>query len=178
MFKRALQANHWMAIGLDKWNELENTEIPLEQIRKWRKLERGKDIEGETQDIEQETSSCEEKVFSDVQSDISDCESSVESEESETKQDGSRSGVSVQHCEYCPGKLFLSNSQLEAHLQSEKHLKRVKAAENPGIPTVTPDNNPITVTSEKKERREKIRPVSTNNRKARRAHLPDSRNKE
>lgn len=167
MFKRALQTNHWMAIGLDKWNEIENMEITPELIRKMRKLKhRGSDSEGSDEEIETESEACEIEQLAEQESDGASEQSEVESEASaeseESDEEPAKSAFSF--CPICPDKKFLTEADQEDHMKSAKHLKR-ESQLNHTPEVVTP------AAKAKKEKKPVNKDVTTNNRKARRAHL-------
>jgi len=175
MFKRAVQANHWMAIGLEKWNELENTEIPLEQIRKWRKLEKGKDIESNDEEEEILEGSDNDEVETEeleALSETSDISETVEPE-SESEEGEPNSKIMIQHCDICPGRMFLTEKDMEAHMQSIKHLKRVQAAKGSPETDSPAESKPKEKKSKTTDTKQKQAPSATN-RKARRAHLANS----
>jgi hypothetical protein len=182
MFKRAITSNHWMAIGLDKWNELENMEITPALIKKMRKI-RG--YETDSDDENEDNSSSSE---SENEADATQPESESEREEisgderapSEHSSDEAGLG-SFEMCPICPNKKFLTAKDAEAHMKSEKHLKREKLLETAASPDVrppSPKSGSKRLLKPTKAKTEEASPVATPqklNRKARRAQLADSR---
>ena len=79
MFKRALKTNHWMVLGLDRWNELENMEISLETIRKMRREARLAKESGSDEDSSDDLAiESESDLNSDSESILSDGGSSLD----------------------------------------------------------------------------------------------------
>ena len=179
MFKRAMKSNHWMAIGLEKWNDIENMEITPAMIKKMRKYQHaGSDSE----DDEQSQSSDQESVGTpeadhDDESAERDAQSGSEEDASEEdlESDGSEGEDhgGFRFCPICPGRKFLTDRDEEAHKKSARHLKREKALANPE-PAAKPASAKETVKKEMVKPEPKQAPAA-NNRKARRAQLADSR---
>jgi hypothetical protein len=162
MFKRALQTNHWMTIGLDEWNKLENMDISVTKLQKLRKVERGEEVDDDEES---------EHTISDEESD--DCSEDVpveedcESEDEVSSIDGDR--VFLRYCEACPGRKFLTEKDFQEHINSKKHQKRL-AKENE--PTQSDSKPAITIPTPTKQTESTVsKPTNPNNRKARRAHL-------
>ena len=177
MFKRAMRSNHWMAIGLEKWNELEELEITPEIIKKMRKL---KNDMGNSDDSDMDD---EDISVSSVSVDGDDCsEQSAQSgsgdevgeaedvSEGEEESEGSEAEHhAFEFCPICPGVKFLTEKDAEAHRNGAKHKKR--EARQSAAPVETP------TLKEKKPlaKQEKSLPQAKSNRKARRANLVDTR---
>lgn len=173
MFKRALRSHHWMAIGLDKWNDIESAEVPFKVVKKLRELEK---LEKQGVDSDDEDDELDEMISEDSSSgNEGETDSLVSDGDSIEKdavdadivqpesEDESVKATTFEYCTVCPGKKFLTLADKEAHMKSSKHLKREKQQEQgPEVVTATP--------SEPKPSRSKQAP-SENNRKARRAHL-------
>ena len=164
MFKRALEAKHWMAIGLDSWNEMENQDIPATRVRKMRLVEKkSRANPDEESDASDSASIMSEEEIAPVVPDVS-----VSSSESEA--DGAGNFV---FCEVCPGRKFLTGKDIESHMKSKHHLKKMAALEK--CPVVTPIREEKSIKkSRKEEPKDKIAP-SVSNRKARRALVQDTR---
>jgi hypothetical protein len=162
MFKRALQTNHWMAIGLDEWNKLENMDISVSKIQKLRKVERGEEVED---DEESEHSITD--IESGEESENVSVDEECESESELSSVDGDR--VFLRYCETCPGRKFLTERDFQEHINSKKHQKRLaKGCE----PTESEPKPSITIQTPTKKKETPVqKPVTRNNRKARRAHL-------
>jgi hypothetical protein len=180
MFKRAIQTNHWMAIGLEKWNELENLEITPELVRKMRKIkyhnsdseedevEPDLDSDAENDDIQSNDESEDEVVDSD--GDSAENADSVESKEGDSAESEEEAPPksSFSFCPICPGKKFLTDADQESHMKSAKHMKREAQS------VATPEAVLPSVKAKKpkeKTKTERAEPAPKNNRKARRAHL-------
>jgi hypothetical protein len=171
MFKRAIKANHWMAIGLDKWNELENMEIPIGLVRKMRKL---RDLASDSEDEGDSNSDVTESLS---QGDVEDLEHADEDsladsiiEEAEAPEDSEdeerKESDSFTLCPICPGRKFLTKKDEEQHMNSAKHLKRLRSK----------DNGRAEVAPEPRVKKAKVVKIAktVSNRKSRRAHLVDT----
>ena len=163
MFKRALQTNHWMAIGLDEWNKLENMEIPQSLIKKYRKVEKGEDVNDDDEEyVELENESV---VDSDNESGEEEDEEQGELTSSEEEQH-----VFLRYCDTCPGRKFLTEKDFQEHINSKRHQKRTAKEVNtsedkPAVEIKTPSK-------QSKDAKKVSQPTEVkNNRKARRAHL-------
>lgn len=157
MFKRALQTNHWMAIGLDEWNKLENMELTPALIKKLRRVEKGEDVQDDEELENQSVSgeSCQEESLGDEE----------ESIDEESSDDEGR--VYLRYCESCPGLKFLTEKDFQEHIKSKRHMKRIAKEsstldEKPKVDNATP---------EKQQQTPSTPTANPNNRKARRAHL-------
>jgi len=163
MFKRALQTNHWMAIGLDEWNKLENMEIPQSLIKKYRKVERGEDVNDDDEDsVELENESV---VDSDNESGEEEEEEQEEAISSEEEQH-----VFLRYCDTCPGRKFLTEKDFQEHINSKRHQKKIAKEVN------TSEDKPVvevkTPSKQSKDTKKVAQPTEVkNNRKTRRAHL-------
>lgn len=132
MFKRAISSHHWMAIGLEKWNELENMEITPELIKKMRKLKNNTgDSDEDDDDNEADEDQTREQVCDDVPLDdsplnsiVADSLPSVSDVDAESEHDALDT---FEYCPICPGKKFLTEKDAEEHLKSAKHLKKESA---------------------------------------------------
>jgi hypothetical protein len=183
MFKRAMKSNHWMAIGLEKWNELESMEISPAILKKMRKLRDSTGSDSEDEHSESESSlesvSDSEEAPGDLGSSsyapsANHTQEEESVDESEDEEEEEKTSGGFEFCPICPGRKFLTEKDMECHMQSAKHLKRERALsliETPAtavskaadskldIPTKVESNTPVKL-----------------NRRARRAHLEDSRN--
>ena len=182
MFKRAIKSNHWMAIGLEKWNDIENMEITPEMIKKMRKYQRAS---SDSEDEDENPSSDQESVGTPeaaIHSDSNEPEDSASERSPEAEEEASASSESeedhgnFEFCPICPGRKFLTEKDAEAHRNSAKHQKRERALENAN----KPQEEVAVKESTKKEKKPKSEPKpavlpAPNNRKARRAQLADSR---
>jgi hypothetical protein len=186
MFKRAMKSNHWMAIGLEKWNELENMEITPQILKKMRKLKDQMASDSEDDDASDN--------FSDGDLDAADVDSeasssnSIEEEDAVVEEQEGESDDSSEpkepvgnfvFCPICPGRKFLTQKDADDHMKSTKHVKREKAiaASQP----LQVDSSIVVKEKKKKEEKSKIEPSTPSgklNRKARRANLKDTRNRQ
>ena len=184
MFKRAIKANHWMAIGLDKWNELENMEIPLSLVRKMRKLrdtasdsDEESNSTSEVDQLSESESEIDEGLSNSSQDEEEKSDHVVEEETSEhVDEEVATEETPVKEspftfCQLCPGRKFLTKHDEEKHMSCAKHLKRLEGSKNISKDMVSPKEKPVRPV--KKQKTEKVKAVS--NRKSRRAHLADSR---
>jgi hypothetical protein len=121
-----------MAIGLEKWNELENMEITPELIKKMRKLKNNTgDSDDDDEDNEADEVQSREQESGDVppkdspansiEADSVASESDVDAESEDDALD------SFEYCPICPGKKFLTERDAEEHRKSAKHMKRESA---------------------------------------------------
>lgn len=173
MFKRALQTNHWMAIGLEKWNKIESAEVPFTTVKKLREMEKLGFNSDDEEEVEDDLSNDESFSGSEdeIDSELSDEMESVDLEEDqeeetaepESEAESVKESTSFEFCSVCPGKKFLTEADKEAHMKSAKHLKREKQETATSVTTPSAKHA-------KPEPRARQAP-SENNRKARRAHL-------
>lgn len=132
MFKRALSSHHWMAIGLEKWNELENMEITPELIKKMRKL---KNNTGDSDEDDEDNEADEVQSREQVCDDVPPNDSSSNSIGADSVASGSDVDAEIEddaldsfeYCPICPGKKFLTEKDAEEHRNSAKHLQRGSA---------------------------------------------------
>lgn len=166
MFKRALEANHWMAIGLDNWNELETRDIPSTRVRKMRLVD--KKVKSSRNEDSDESDSA--SIISEI--DESLLEPVVDSASAPSDSDTEDFGSFV-FCELCPGRKFLTGKDIESHQKSKMHLKR--EAEAALLAAQNKSEKKVTVEKRKKEKPLPVVTKSVSNRKARRAGLVDTR---
>ena len=170
MFKRALQTNHWMTMGLDEWNKLENMEISQSLIKKYRKVEKGESVD----DNEDESDNLSNESQSDIVSDNESIEGD-ESDQEEVEYDDESSEeeqrVYLRYCESCPGLKFLTEIDFQKHINSKRHQKMLAKTSEPSkiepVVEVKTPSKPKTNTKKVSE----TPSTNPNNRKARRAHL-------
>lgn len=172
MFKRALEANHWMAIGLNSWNELENRDIPLSRVRKMRLLGKKSNNASDDESDESEVSS-QVSVVEEQFSEADDNKSSA----SEAASDSGDEGTFV-YCDVCPDRKFLTGKDIEDHLKSKMHMKRLASQSKEGFVAPMACQTPIPKprkAAKKEVGRNELQPSEKSNRKARRAGIADTR---
>ena len=181
MFKRALTAHHWMAIGLEKWNEFETMDIPATRVKKMRKI---KDADTDSDDESDESpSDLDQREIASADDDLSQSDAEADSDIlNAAGSDDNQSDVAAEageeevkpslgtfsFCPVCPGRRFLTTKDMEDHTASAKHLKRVAAAANAPEAAATVEKKTETSQPKKQKKTEREPKV---NRKARRAAL-------
>jgi hypothetical protein len=176
MFKRALQAHHWMAIGLEKWNELENMEITETHIKRMRKIKGGSEDSDDDQEFTSDAEGSQSAQSSSNKADPEVCTTDdSEFEEGPIEEVGDEqlekelvSGSFVL-CPICPNRKFLTENEMNDHLKSKGHLKKERALSEPCEVRVVVPQRPKKDKGTKPVKDQK--PQSKNNRKARRANL-------
>jgi hypothetical protein len=176
-----------MAIGLEKWNELEELDITPDIIKKMRKLKNdtgnSDDSDAEDEDISVSSVSVDDDDCASSASDASECsDRSAESgagvgvdEEENVSEGEEESGDSeVEHsafefCPICPGVKFLTEKDADAHRNGAKHKKRE------ALQSAAPVATPTVKEKMALPKQEKPLPQAKLNRKARRANLVDTR---
>lgn len=156
-----------MAIGLDNWNELENRDIPKTRVKKMRVLEKRSKLNPDEDSDDSDAASLESE-FEEVEALHVEAEHVIEDPVSESE--SSCAGTFV-YCDVCRGRKFLTEKDIEDHLKSKAHLKRVAAQEA----IVTPTKLSEPVNDKKKKWVKSVSDKPKMNRKARRAALVDSR---
>jgi hypothetical protein len=167
MFKRALQSNHWMAIGLDKWNDLENMDLPLK--KQFRDPQEG-DLDDANEAGSDIVLSGDEEIPTDSDS---GSDASGEGLDEEALPEHVVRAEQFLVCTVCQRKKCLTMSDMEIHLQSKKHfLKLEKLAQRSiAVDPSQPDAVELEAPAEPKQ----VKIPNESNRKARRKDLQAER---
>ena len=168
-----------MAIGMEKWNEIENMDISLSLVRKMRKLrDATSDSEGESisgSEVEEMTDSNSDSEYAsdtehvgDPPQDIVVEVGDIKSPEEDKKEESAKTSAFT-FCPVCPGRKFLTKKDEEDHMKTAKHLKRLER------PAVLEKEEECSRPKKSKPAPKETKKEKVSNRKSRRAHLADSR---